>query len=157
MTEEKMDLYAVFAEAMGYDQPMIQINLPFGRLMDDIVVPYEADRPFFIDGAPLQRKDVRRLKIVRQSDFLGGTISDLHWHMREGNLPTRKLYTEQYYVRLEALLRESGQDVTSQVIQAFDCTIRPSLKDYLPKREELISAAAKVFLESIRVLGGGSG
>lgn len=154
MTEGATDLYAIFAEAQGYDKPLVQLGLPFGRLIDDVVLPYESDRPFFVDGAPIQRKDVRRLKIIRQTDFLEGTIRDLHYRMREGALPAQKLYGEQYHVKIEALLRESGSDVTAQVIQAFDRTIRPSLKDYLPKREELISAATKVFLESVRVLGG---
>lgn len=79
MTEGATDLYAVFAEAQGYDKPLVQLGLPFGRLIDDVVLPYESDRPFFVDGAPIQRKDVRRLKIIRQTDFLEGTIRDLHY------------------------------------------------------------------------------
>jgi hypothetical protein len=45
-----------------------------------------------------------------------------------------------------------GEDVTSQVIKAFDFKIKPCLKDYLPKREELIAAAFQVFVESVKAL-----
>jgi hypothetical protein len=69
-----------------------------------------------------------------------------------GGIEKQKLYAEQYHVRLEALLRESGEDVTSQVIKAYDRTIKPSLKDYIPKREELTKAALTVFVESIKAL-----
>jgi len=37
-------------------------------------------------------------------------------------------------------------------IKAFDRTIRPSLKDYLPKREELIRAALAMFVEGMKAL-----
>jgi hypothetical protein len=40
----------------------------------------------------------------------------------------------------------------TNIIKAFDETIKPSLKDYLPKREELISGAYNLFLASIQVL-----
>jgi hypothetical protein len=61
---------------------------------------------------------------------------------------------QQYHVRLEACLRETGEDVTSQVISAFDKTIKPSLKDYLPKREELIQAALQFFIKNVSQLAG---
>jgi hypothetical protein len=56
-------------------------------------------------------------------------------------------------VRLQALFRELGEDVTSQVIKAYAAKIKPSLRDYIPKREELIQAALTIFVESIKVLG----
>lgn len=68
------------------------------------------------------------------------------------NLDKQKLYAEQYHVRLEALLRESGEDVTSQVIKAYDRMIKPRLKDYIPKREELTKAALTIFVESMKAL-----
>ena len=36
---------------------------------------------------------------------------------------------------------------------AFDAAIKPSIKDYIPKREELISTATKLFWEGIKALG----
>ncbi len=80
-------------------------------------------------------------------------LHDLHSSMRtHGVTRIRQLYAEQYHIRLEAILRESGEDVTSQVLKAFDRTIRPSVKDYLPKREELIKAALSLFLEGMKAL-----
>ena len=55
---------------------------------------------------------------------------------------------------MEALLREHGEDVTSQVISAYDKTIKHQLKDYLPKREELIKTTLQVFIESVKLLNG---
>ena len=36
-------------------------------------------------------------------------------------------------------------DVTSQVIKAYNTVIKPSIKDYLPKRDELLSSANQIF------------
>lgn len=150
--EEK---FAVFAEVEGQDKPLILTDLSFGRLVDDVVVPYESNEPFIIDGASTKKEKLKRLKIVRQREFFDRTFGDLHWTMRNhSDRQLQKLYADQYHVRIEALLREAGDDVTSQVIKAFDKTIKPRLKDYLPKREELIGAAMKLFLESIKALGG---
>lgn len=150
---ENQEKFTVIAEADGHSSPLVLTNLPFARLMDDVVVPYQGDEPFFIDGAPLARQRLKKLKIIRQKEFFEVSFGDLHYNLREGTVPIQKLYGEQYHVRLEALLREAGDDVTSQIIKAYDQKIKPSLKEYLPKREELISAALKIFLESIKVLG----
>ena len=53
MNEKKTELFAIFAEAEGQEKPLIMTNLTFGRLMDEIVVPYEGKKPFFIDGVPV--------------------------------------------------------------------------------------------------------
>lgn len=152
MSKEKKKLFAVFAEADEYERPLILIDLTFARLIDDVVVPYEKEQPFFIDGAPISRKKIQKLKIVRLKEGFKHLFSDLHWRMRESEKEIQKLYGDQYHVRLEAALREGGEDVTSQVIKAFDSEIKPKLKDYLPKREELIKAASSFFWEGIRRL-----
>jgi len=54
----------------------------------------------------------------------------------------------------DALLRETGEDVTSQVVKAYKQTIGTRIKDYLPKREELIAAAFQLFLQGVKMLGG---
>jgi hypothetical protein len=46
-------LFAIYAEAEGHARPLIQLDLSFARLMDDIVVPYQSEQPFFIDGVPV--------------------------------------------------------------------------------------------------------
>ncbi len=151
--QKKEDLFAVFAEAEGQLKPLIINHLTFARLMDDVVVPYQTEDPFFIDGAPLTKKNIKRLKIIKQQEFFNTTFGDLHHQMRFSHeLKKQQLYAEQYHIRLEALLRESGEDVTSQILKAFDKTIKPSLKDYIPKREELIKAALAIFVESMKAL-----
>ncbi len=51
-------------------------------------------------------------------------------------------------------MRESGEDVTEQVIKAFRTVIKPKLKDYIPNKEALLDAAVKVFGESVKLLSG---
>lgn len=151
--QKKEDVFAVFAEADGQSKPLIMTHLTFARLMDEAVLPYQTDEPFFIDGAPLKRQNLKRLKIIKQQEFFHDTFHDLHHSMRWGSdLKKQQLYAEQYHIRLEALLRESGEDVTSQILKAFDRSIKPSLKDYIPKREELIKAALTLFVESMKAL-----
>ena len=60
--EKKEERFAVFAEAKGFDKPLLLMDLTFARLIDDIVVPYDKGDPFFIDGAPLDRTNIRRIK-----------------------------------------------------------------------------------------------
>lgn len=152
---KKEDLFAVYAVRKGEPTPLVQTHLPFGRLMDDIVMPFDSDEMFFIDGAPVKATDLDRIKIIRQQEFFNRTFHDLHHGMRwSGDLKKQELYAKQYHIRLEALLRESGEDVTSQVIKAFRTAIKPRLKDYLPNKQTLLDAAVKVFAESIKSLSG---
>ncbi|HUA67320.1 MAG TPA: hypothetical protein VMA13_02125 [Candidatus Saccharimonadales bacterium] len=146
--------FAIFAEAEGYNQPLIMHDLSFGRLMDEVVVPYQSDTPFFIDGAPLKKQNLRRLKILRLHKYFASDFHDLNWALKNGGEKIGRIYGDQYNVRLEAILRERGEDVTSQVVAAFDKEIKPSLKDYLPKREELIKGALTFFLNNLTSLAG---
>lgn len=151
---KKEDLFAVFAEADSHSRPLIMTHRTFARLMDEVVLPYQTDQAFFIDGAPLTRKQLKRLKLIKQSGFFDHVFKQLHETIREPvyDLKLKQVYAEQYQVRLEALLREQGEDVTSQIVKAFDTKIKPSLKDYIPKREELIKAALDLFVESMKAL-----
>lgn len=150
--EEKKDLYAVFAETEDSEHPLILINLNFPRLIDDVVFPYEENKPFFIDGIPLTREKIKRLKILRQKDSFLTAFHILHRGMKKGDTNRQKTFGQQYHVRLEAALREGCEDVTSQIIKAFEAKIRPSLKEYLEKKPELIQAAHQTFLAAIKLL-----
>ena len=152
--EQKPDLFAVYAVRKGEPTPLIQTGMTFHRLMDDIVVPFNAEETFFIDGAPVKPTNLDRIKIIKQTGSFTDFFYDLHWGMRQGEIKQQELYAKQYHVRLEALLRESGEDVTAQIIKAYNTVIKPKLKDYLPNREALLNAAVKVFTESIRGLSG---
>ena len=152
--DDDNELFSIFAEVGEYPKPLIMTDLRFARLIDEVVVPYQKGEPFFIDGVPAQKDNLKKLKIVRQQPFFKRTLDDLHQGMWQGALERQKVFAEQYHTRLEALLREAGEDVTSQVIKAFDTTIKPELKDYLPNRKELIEGAWKAFIETMKMLGG---
>jgi len=58
-----------------------------------------------------------------------------------GEHQNQKTYGDQYETRFEHVLRTHAQDVTLQIIKAYDQAVKPRLKDYIPQRDELISAA----------------
>ena len=150
--------FAVVAEKTGYGKPLYLHDLTFARLINDVVFPYESDKPFFIDGVPVKRAELSKIKIIQQGQDFLREFSLLHHGI---TMPKSEegmhVSTTEYPARLDALFRGAGDDVTSQVIQAYDIKIRPKLTDYLPKREELISAAFQFFLERMKRLGLGVG
>jgi hypothetical protein len=153
MVEQNEARYAVFAEAEGHDKPLLQLDLTFARLMDDIVVPYQNDELFFLDGAPLSAQKLRRIKILRLSEQYAAEHFDFQMSFKGASPEVRRIYGEQYGVRFENILRANSEDVTSQIIKAYNRAIKPNIKDYLPKRDDLISAAAKIFVEGVKALG----
>lgn len=146
------DVYAVFAEAEGHDRPLLQLDMTFARLLDDIVVPYQSNESFFVDGAPVTAAKLRRIKILRMEESFAVGRMKFNSSLTLSSHEVRKLHGEQYTTRFEHLLRQHSEDVTAQVIKAFNQVIKPSLKDYLPRREELISAALKMFVEGVKAL-----
>jgi hypothetical protein len=145
--------FTIFGEVDGHDKPLIMTKLSFARIIDDIIVPFETGKPFFIDGVPVVKEDIRKIKIIRETFELKKFLDDLHRKLRQSTPQVQKDIADQYSIRVEAILREAGEDVTSQVIKAFDITIRPKLKDYLPNRQELIQATMLVFTEALKLLG----
>ncbi len=145
--------FAVIAEITDYQKPLYLYNLTFSRLIDDVVFPYQSDQPFFIDGVPTKAQNLKKIKIIRQNQSFDDLFNELHHFLRAGSSSARQITAADYPIRLEALFREAGEDVTSQVIKAFNAKIRPSLKDYMPKREELINGALQIFIEAMKILG----
>lgn len=152
--QENDHLFSVLIEAEGYDKPLISTNVTFARLLDDIVVPYEKNETFFADGACVKRDRVRRIKIIMQNRSFSTVFNKMHHEMQHhSDYRMRKVIGEQYGTRMEALLRERGDDVTSQVINAYEKTIAGRIGDYVPKRDELIGLAKDLFISGIKALG----
>jgi hypothetical protein len=146
------DLYAVYAVRKAESTALIQTGLPFRRLMDEVVVPFESGDVFFLDGASVKSTDLDRIKIIREKSAFRRNLTSLHFNLRTGDASTKKAIADKYQVHLEAVLRDSGEDITSQVIRAFRTQIKPSIKDYLPRREELLNLAAAFLAESLKQL-----
>lgn len=144
--------FAVLAEIKGREKPLFVFNLTFARLIDDIIFPHESGKQFFVDGVSVSGASVERLKVLRLGERFEGAFYDLNRGMTRGPEEIRRLYGEQYSTRLEAALRDTSEDVTSQVISAFDKTIKSRLKDYLPNRETLIQAAWSLFALGLKQL-----
>jgi len=149
----KNELYAVYAETEDHSKPLLQVDITFARLIDDIVVPYQSKDTFFIDGAPVTAQKLKRIKILQLKETYFSEKARFEYALTNASHDIRKTYGEQYNTRFEIILRNHSEDVTSQVIKAYNQVIKPRLKDYIPKREELISAATKIFVESIKALG----
>ncbi len=154
MTDEsqKEKQFGLVAEVEGYNKQLVMLDLPFGRLIDEIVVPYDNDEAFFIDGVTITKSKIKRIKIVELTDKFRWGMGELERGMTRGQ--DKKIYGDQYHTRFEHILRTDTVDVTSQVIKAYNQVIKPSIKDYLPKREELITSATRVFIEGMKLLGG---
>jgi len=152
-SQEKEKLFGVIAESEGYDKQLVLLDLPFGRLLDEIVVPYDNNESFFIDGVPVTKLKIRRIKIVELNDEYRQGIWELERGLTRGEHASKKTYGDQYQTRFEHILRTDTVDVTAQVIKAYNEVIKPSIKDYIPNRQELIGAATKVFIEGMKVLG----
>lgn len=146
-------LFGIIAEAEGYDNKMVLLNFPFGRLMDEIIVPYDTGESFFIDGVPITKEKIKRIKIVELGASYQHSMGELKRGMTLGSDSRKKTYGEQYETRFEHILRTNTVDVTSQVIKAYKQAIKPSLKDYVPKRKELIDGATTIFIEGMKLLG----
>lgn len=144
--------FAVLAEVEGCEKPLIMFKLTFARLIDDVVFPHESGNPFFVDGVSVSKGKTKKLKILRLAKSFDGAFYLLNRGLTHGPEETRRIYGEQYQTRMEAIFRDDGEDVTSQVISAFDKTIKPRLSDYLPKRETLIQAAWDFFILGLKQL-----
>ncbi len=144
-TEQELR-FAVLAEKEGYDQPLFSHNLVLTRLYEDIIVPYDDDKPFFIDGVPVKKDTLRRIKITRQTDRFAALFAQLHervrWNHRNAGV---FIPIADYPGRLDALFRESGIDVTGQLIDAF--REKKKFKVPLP---EIIAAASQVVAAGIK-------
>lgn len=150
--QKKEPLYGVIAEMEGRNKQLVLLNIPFGRLIDEIVKPYDTDEAFFIDGVPLKKNEIRRIKIVSLTEKFQHGLSELDSGLQYGDHQRQKIYGDQYETRFEHVLRTAAEDVTSQVIKAYNQAVKPRLKDYIPKREELISAATTIFVEAMKAL-----
>ena len=150
--QKKEAFFGVIAEVEGRIKQLVLLNLTFGRLIDEIVVPYDTDGPFFIDGVPVTKNKILRIKIISLTQAFQNGIVELKLGLTRGDHHTQKIYGDQYETRFEHLLRTAAEDVTSQIIKAYNQAVKPKLKDYVPKREELISAATTIFIEAMKAL-----
>jgi hypothetical protein len=144
--------FALFAVRKDRLEPLIQINLPWERLMEDVVSPFDEGEEFFIDGAAVKSTDLDRLKILMQGPGFSNEFALLNSHLNRGDAKSKEVHAKQYPVLFEAILRNRCEDVTSQVIKAYKTVIKPSLKDYLPKKELLLESAVKIFIGGMKLL-----
>jgi hypothetical protein len=150
--EQSEPRFGVVAEIDGRPRPVVLLKLPFGRLIDEIIVPYDNDQPFFIDGVPVTRKSIKRIKVVELGGAFQAAMREFENMLNRGKAENQKIWGDQYETRFEHILRIYTQDVTAQVLKAYSQAVKPGLKDYIPKREELISAATTIFVEAMKVL-----
>ncbi len=145
--------FAVYGEVEGYPKPLLMIRVSFGRLIDEIVLPYETGKTFFLDGVSVSKLKLRRLKILKLNAGFEFEFSQLNRAMNHhSSEQMRRIHGEQYDTRIDAIIRNNSDDVTAQIVSAYEMTIGQKLKEYLPKRDELINAASQVFSAALSQL-----
>lgn len=142
--------FTIFAIRKGTPEPLLQLDIPWERLMTDIVEPYESGEMFFIDGAPVRASDLDRLKILVNGPGLSQTFGWLNHDLRSGDAKKKEVAAKHYHVLVEAMLREQCTDITSQVISAFRTAVKPKLSDHLPDKSDLFDAAIKLVIEGTK-------
>jgi hypothetical protein len=138
--------------AVRKDNPafLLQLNLSWARLMEDVVIPFDSGEMFFVDGAAIKATDLDRLKILVNGEGFDNAFELLHWQMRTGSTTTKEMYAKQYPVFIEAMLREYCNDVTSQVVSAYKTAIKPRLKDHMPDKNAIFDAGVKILVEGMK-------
>ena len=140
--------FAVLAEKEGEPRSLFLHGLTINRLYEHIVVPYEEDKPFFIDGVSVERKTLRRIKIIREDEDFVGDLDRLHNRVQNPRGSDMHTPIADYPGLLVALFHERNLDVTSDVINAY----RDKKKLRLPV-DELIGAAAQIATAAIKSAG----
>jgi len=142
--------FAILAEAEDYDKSLYLLDLTFPRLIEDIVVPYKSDKSFFIDGVPVSSKKLKRIKIIRQNPTFESDVAELHRRLKMPNSAGVRVPPNEYETRLLGIFRGSAEDVTSQIISAYQAKIGDRLKDYIPNKKEFINATFQLFIQSMK-------
>jgi hypothetical protein len=140
--------FAVLAEKEGDPRSLFLHGLTINKLYEHIVVPYEEDKPFFIDGVPLERKTLRRIKIIREDVEFVHDLDRLHNRIQNPCGSDMHTPISDYPGQLVALFHERNLDVTSDVVNAY----REKKKLRLPV-DELIAAAAQIATAAMRSAG----
>jgi hypothetical protein len=140
--------FAVLAEKDGEPRALYLHGLTVTKLYEHIVVPYEEDRPFFVDGAPLDRKTLRRIKIIRHDEEFGLELHRLHNRIKNPRGSDLHTPVADYPARLLALFQEQSTDVTSDIIDVY----REKKRLKVPT-EKLIEAASQIAIAAIRGAG----
>jgi len=145
--------FTVFAIRKASSEPLLQLNLPWERLMADIVEPYDAGEMFFIDGAPVKATDLDRLKILVNRPGFDGRLAEINRGMRVGEPKSKEIYAKQYNVFMDAAIRHYCTDLTSQIVSAFKTEVKPKLLDRIDKKL-LFDAAIKLVIEGTKAWSG---
>jgi hypothetical protein len=154
ITDAADSRFTIFAVRKASPEPLIQLDIPWERLMTDIVEPYDSGGMFFIDGAPVKASDLDRLKILVNGPGFRSTFAFLNRDLRSGDVKQRETSAKNYHILVEAMLRSQCTDITSQVICAFRTAVKPKLSDRLPDKSVLFDAAIKLLIESTKAWAG---
>jgi hypothetical protein len=153
--------FAVVAETSKYPKPLLFHDLTLSKLLEDVVVPYNSDEHFFIDGVPLCADSICRIKVLLQHDdfakrirALYETISDSSGDLRLAHM--RHLAIAEYTMRVEGILRSSAEDITTQVIRAYVTEIKPEASgttEFVSKRTPLIEKTQVAIMRALVAIG----
>jgi hypothetical protein len=137
-------LYAVLGEAKEYDKPLFSHSMSLKALMVDIVGPYESGDAFRLDGVPVTKDTLTRLKVVKQGSGLTFSIDKCGRYLHRGK--QSKLSRDAYWDRIDMHFRQCP-DVTNLLVQAYVDRFKPEVDkvdDALEKAGLIAVIAEKV-------------
>jgi hypothetical protein len=97
--------FGVIAEVAERRRPLVLLNLPLGRLIDEIIVPYDRGEPFFIDGVSIARNSITRIKVVELSGAFESAMREFENMLNRGKVENQRIWGDQYETRFEHILR----------------------------------------------------
>ena len=150
--DQEKDTFCVYAKVRSINKPLLMLGLSFGRVVDDVLIPFEKNEKLFLDGVPSNKSDILQIKILKETTNFKQAHGWLHNDLRNSNEKRMELVAKNYEVMLDEVIRTNCEDITAQVMKAFDNSIKPKLMDYLPKKEEIIKAGFEVLLKSLESL-----
>ena len=89
--EQSEPRFGVVAEIEGRSRQVVLLNLPFGRLIDEIIVPYDNGDPFFIDGVSVTRKSIGRIKVVELGESFRVAMREFENKLNRGEPQNQKI------------------------------------------------------------------
>jgi hypothetical protein len=119
MSDAKSATFCVYGETENGDV-LMQLGLDVGSLLSDHAEPYEAGRSFILDGANVKKGELRRFKILAETEYFRSEMDNVGWWMRRGGdeVARSKLTIEGYETIVNDLMRQHTKDVTATMVTA---------------------------------------
>ena len=77
---EEAQKFVVYGETD--DSQLLALNLDMGTLLESYVRPYESGGLFILDGVSVDKKSLRRFKVVQPTEYFMSELDSVGYKMR---------------------------------------------------------------------------